>query len=194
MNVLVIKEKDRKTFLLDKQIKLSIADNYAGGIFSESAERLVSSLLQSKANKDIDISQVRLAVSQKLFEFYRLFLGHNGKDITKTPDYNYRAEILSKLTSLSELEIIKGFTKFSDEEIKTALEGQKMSLYAEIDGMCRLSKSINDINVALGGDTNVLDNFAPIDVGYAIYSASDFPNTFSLLTLIRDIGMLEYIG
>ncbi len=189
--------KEEIPFILaESGAKMSIASSYTDGkIFSSSSEYSVSKLLMYVGEEHLSESETRLVALIKLLDLYKLFFETKKNNLLEIPDYVKRAEILSEKTGISQKEILKSILDniFSCYEIDKKLFFLTNDMLKEINSLCALKEKIVNTYYMLGGNVKLFDNYTPNELIEAIYSAPDFPNTFNTLTLIRDVGILEYL-
>lgn len=194
--ILKYKKEEIPFILAESGAKMSIASSYTDGkIFSSSSEYSVSKLLMYVGEEHLSESETRLVALIKLLDLYKLFFETKKNNLLGIPDYVKRAEILSEKTGISQKDILESIKKysFSCYEIDKKLFFITGDMLKEINSLCALKEKIVNTYYMLGGNAKLFENYTSNEIIEAVYSAPDFPDTFNVLTLIRDVGILEYL-
>ena len=126
--------------------------------------------------------------ADKLFGVYLLYL-QNACDLLSLPDYNARAKALQE-------KISGGFTAVAE-----GLISQRKALKENAE---KINSAVSGLKENLSEIQSVADDFKKATAGllfpqgtdeflFAVKSCGDLPETFNLMTLIRESGLTELI-
>lgn len=157
-----------------------------GEILKNSSAFSLTYLLKKTENFDF-----YLYSASKLFGVYLLYLQNNVGDLLSLPDYNARAKALSEKINGGFTAVAEGLIKQrkalkeNAEKINSAVSWLKENL-SEIQSVAEDFKKATE-KLALSQET---DNG---EFSFAVKSCGDLPDTFNLMTLIRESGLAELI-
>lgn len=183
-------------FLLETRIKISAADAFTdGALFGGSGETAVAELLEACGKKRLSFSERRFYAAYKLIELYKDFFTLPHGNILGVPDYNARAESLAEMTGANEYALLQNILDYAltAEETDKKIAPVAAAFGEETAKLASLKDKLFNAYVKLGGDSDLLSVYTPEEIRRAVYHAPDTAGHFSVLTLMRDTGVLELL-
>ena len=179
--------------LLEARIRLAVAETYTDGKILRGGENAVAEFLEAAGKAPFSFAERKFLAALKLIDIYHAFFSlPHGKDM-RVPDYVCRAKEVAAATGAKESVVLEGILKtaaaVSDERVKET----GAQLLFEIEALKNLTGKFAATYYALGGNKELFKNYAPEEVRRAVFYAPDLPETFSVLTLMRESGALEYL-
>lgn len=196
INIFKNQPEDIPVKLLENKIKISVADIYTDGeILSGSGESCVAKLLEPSGKKHFSFSERKLYAAYKLIDLYNIFFKYPHSNLLTLPDLAERAENYACLTGAKEYETLKNIKKraFKAKEVDKKLNFVNQKFYEETKKLAAMKDKLFSAYVKLGGDKDLLENYSPDEIHKAVYYAPDTENSFSVLNLMRDTGVLELL-
>lgn len=196
INILKNKTQNIPVFLIENRIKLVIADIYTdGAILSGSGESCVATLLEPSGKEHYSFSERKLYSAYKLIDLYNIFFKYPHSNLLYVPDLVERAEGYSRLTGTNEYETLKDINKraLSAKEIDKKLNLVNQKFLDETQKLVSMKDKLFSAYLSLGGKEDLLENYTPDEIRRAVYYAPDTEGCFSVLTLMRDTGILELL-
>lgn len=196
LGILKVNKENIAVTLLEDRIRISAAEVYTDGeILSGSGESAVAELLEAGGKKSFTFAERKFYAAYKLIDLYKMFFTEPHANLLGVPDYIDRAEKLSLLTGIGEYEVLKSLKSRSmrakEVDKKLAFVWQKFA--GETEKLSEMKDKLLAVYVKLGGDASLTDNYDSNEIRRAIYHAPDLPGNFSVLTLMRDTGILELL-
>lgn len=182
--------------LLENRLKGAVAEIYTDGdILCGGGETAVAALLSGRGEQAFSESERKLAAACKLIELYNVFFTEPHGELLSVPDYGERAERLSVRTGIKQSEILDYISEYSfkAKDIDKILRFVMPKFAKETQNIAALTVKLMAVYEKLGGSALLKTNYSPEELRAAVFSAADMPRCFSVLTLMRDVGMLEYL-
>lgn len=179
--------------LLEARIRLAVAEVYTEGRILSGGEYAVAELLESAGRRRLAAAERKFVAALKLIELYGAFFAHPRACGLRVPDYAARAKEAAEFTGRSETEILGGILKSAAAVNGEKTENAARQMSEELAALERLTGKFAATYRALGGDADIFDNYTPGELRRAVFCAPDLPDTFSVLTLMRESGALELL-
>ncbi len=196
MNILKNPSEDIPLKLLKNRIKISVADIYTNGqILSGSGESSVAKYLEPSGKKHYSFSERKLYAAYKLIDLYNVFFKYPHSNLLTAPDIAERAEYYAKLTGIKEYDALTDMKKHSlkAKDIDKKLNFLNQKFYEETQKLSAMKDKLFSAYVKLGGDEGLIENYSAEEIRKAVYYAPDMQDSFSVLNLMRDTGVLELL-
>lgn len=186
-----VKDFDSNKYeLLGSSFLIETINNVTGGqVTSFSSESVASFNL--KINSSANLAEAELKCAIKILGLYDVLVNENDTEILYFPDYNERAETLSKSIDIPETAVLKGFLM----QAELLLNGRKTAekivkrLKGEIKRELLIKKKILSNYYSLGGKDEIENE----NINKAIKSAGDFPHSINLMSVVRENGITEFL-
>lgn len=188
-NVFNSSQKERLGILTNCVIQASLANAITDGKLFYNSSAFVAGGIYGELTGNFTISNEFYASIQVLCFFADLTDKINSLNIM---DYNKRAEMISEICKLDQTAILQGYLNQQASLVgkKEAVKKILLKVKQETSNSKKLISSIKNTYLALGGNS-LKDNkncFAK-----AIKYSGDFPNTFNVMTMLRERGILDLI-
>ena len=196
MNVLKFKKQIVSLKLLEIKIKLSIAEYFTGGeFFGGSGGNLVADFLEASGKEVFSTSERRFLAAYKLIDIYNMFFTKEYDNLLALPDYVLRAKNCGEITGENQFKCLERIRKIAvnPTHIQEKLSLHKEKLASETQRFSSIKEKLFLVYKKLGGDEKLLSNYTSTELRKAIYHAPDSGKTVSVLSLIRDVGILELL-
>ena len=156
-------------------------------------ENAVAEILESAGKVPLSLAERKFFAALKLIDLYQAFFSlPHGKDM-RVPDYVSRAKEVGAITGGNETHILEGILKSAEAVSEERVRETGRQLLSEIDALKNLTGKFAATYRAIGGNAAIFSNYSPQEVRRAVFYAPDIPKTFSVLTLMRESGALEYL-
>lgn len=185
--------QDAPLKLIEARIRLAAAENYTEGKILRGGENAVAEILESAGKVPLSLAERKFFAALKLIDLYQAFFSlPHGKDM-RVPDYVSRAKEVAAITGGNETHILEGILKSAEAVSEERVRETGRQLLSEIDALKNLTGKFAATYRAIGGNAAIFSNYSPQEVRRAVFYAPDIPKTFSVLTLMRESGALEYL-
>ncbi len=187
----LIKENDISSIklLIENSFLIETVNNVTCGQMSSFSAETVSALISSVLGNDYYESEIKCAT--KILEFYLALVNETEEKILLFPDYNERAEELSKKLEISETAVLKGFLMQSEVLLNSRKTAETIvkRLKGELKRETEAKKKILSKYYFLGGEDCLGNESVNLSVKYS----GDFPFGINLMSIVRENGITEII-